>query len=320
MNITYSSNLADYDISFNNLTDKLVCVLDYNGLKWVSNISQEDLRSGMINLNKLMNVIKLNSPKTQPNYLINIELVNNERTFTTYLVLTIGYSNELIDFEEKIYFRQSNTTDDAVQSRQNQIILQQEKRIEMLEKKINDLENKPFADFIPIYIRSDNNKNIYIVDILDYLPCIDFINVFSRKCFIINYLLPKNINCINLSVALGKSDSMFYFRIYNISLWFNDINLNFNNPILSQNVDRNKDLKLEFHNSGIPFKSIFNFINLKKITINCNVNSNDNFLSENIVNFLVNNIIFDTSTIIEVNNNDIINLFLKKGYEMVKSK
>ena len=151
----YSINLSGCGIDFNNLTDSLECVLDYNGIIWKSKITQSDLNSGMINLLKLMNLIKMNIPDVKPGYAIKLEFVENQRTNTNYLVMNIGYSNELIEFEEKIYFRQANIVDETLKNQQiiqsqiiqSQKISQQQKQIDdltlvirRLEQKINELE------------------------------------------------------------------------------------------------------------------------------------------------------------------------------------
>lgn len=144
---TYSSNLFDYSIRLNDLNDYLICELDYNGIVWKSKITLNDLTSNMINLQKLMTIIKSNKEKIQPNYDINFDLITNSRTNSSHLIMGIKFSNEFIEFEEKIIFTQSNTIDEAKEEKLNQMIISQKKEIDMMKIKIEELENRPLVGY-----------------------------------------------------------------------------------------------------------------------------------------------------------------------------
>ena len=46
----------------------------------------------------------MNIPDVKPNNMIKFEFVENQRTYTNYIVMDIGYFNELIEFEKKYIF------------------------------------------------------------------------------------------------------------------------------------------------------------------------------------------------------------------------
>lgn len=333
MNITHSLKLSDYDISFNNLTDKLVCVLDYNGIKWVSDISQQDLRSGMINLTKLMSMIKLNSLQTQPNYSTNIELVENSRTSNTFLVLTVGYSNELIEFEEKIYFRQSNTTNDALQSRQNQIILEQGKRIELLEKKINDLESNQIytvcdKNIIHTYNEeticwyNDNEHNYlgrehsYLFyntkELIENNKIFNIPNIHSFFDFSPNNFITKNVDYVKIifhgyNFDLG-GDYIHFIWSFNISIP-GILRTNYQNIPNLTCFKKNKVgmigsvEKYDFDKVFDNYKSLIYFIkflNVKKLIIQCEGNDFNASHTEMLMKFLQENIFVGEKRVEEV--------------------
>lgn len=155
---TYSSNLLDYSIRLNNLNDYLICELDYNGIGWRSKITPNDLTSNMINLQKLMTIIKSNKEKIQPNYDINFDLIANPRTNSSHLIMEIKFSNEFIDFKEKIIFTQSNTIDEAKEEKLNQMIISQKREIDMMKIKIEELENRPLVSCVKIKKKSRKGK------------------------------------------------------------------------------------------------------------------------------------------------------------------
>lgn len=156
---TYSTTLTDYNFEFNNLGDKIVCYLNYNGIIWQSIISDDVLKSGIIKPNQLMNIIKSNLKKLQPNYNIWIEYCKNSTTNINFIILNIHYLNEFIEFEEKIYFKQKNTLDEAKENNLNQIILNQQKQINELEKKINELSFRPIMAINYIFLHEKMHNN-----------------------------------------------------------------------------------------------------------------------------------------------------------------
>jgi hypothetical protein len=213
----YSPYLPDYMILFNNLADKLICTLDFNGNLWESKITQNDLTSQMINLTKLTNIIKQNSQKVSPNYLIQLELVPSHQTNSHNLILQIKYSYEFIEWEEKIIFKQKNTLDEATQSNQNAILSRQQKQIDvlvetnsrqqkqidMLLEVIGDLKNKineleETNQFYTMY--DDWNQGIHRQILINGKTIKGTsVNVNGTNSYIpIN--LPKNIQCVNIII------------------------------------------------------------------------------------------------------------------------
>jgi len=159
--------LFDYSIRLNDLNDYLICELDYNGIVWKSKITLNDLTSNMINLQKLMTIIKSNKEKIQPNYDINFDLITNSRTNSSHLIMGIKFSNEFIEFEEKIIFTQSNTIDEAKEEKLNQMIISQKKEIDMMKIKIEELENRPLVGYskiiIGLYTRGNLHHSIHSI-------------------------------------------------------------------------------------------------------------------------------------------------------------
>lgn len=144
----YPYNLSDYNVSLNNHIDWLSIELCYDETLFKAKITQNDLKSGLVTLDKLANIIRINSKQTQPNYFLNLTSHYNQRTNLNTLVLNINYSNEFIDFQESIYFYQviyfyqANTYDDAKFTKYNQIIQTQNNRIEKLENTIGEMNEK----------------------------------------------------------------------------------------------------------------------------------------------------------------------------------
>lgn len=243
---TYSSNLFDYSIRLNNLNDYLICELDYNGIVWKSKITLNDLTSNMINLQKLMTIIKSNKEKIQPNYDINFDLITNSRTNSSHLIMGIKFSNEFIEFKEKIIFTQSNTIDEAKEEKLNQMIISQKKEIDMMKIKIEELENIPLVGYSKIIkkLYIDGRLNPYICSIknnnntensLSHLNHARHQNRRGKKSNE-NNLNQNNLNHFGLNYFENFSYDTYQFLINNnldeIKIFFNGIN--FNDEIISQ--------------------------------------------------------------------------------------
>lgn len=144
-------DLTSYNITIINNPDNLICELEYESKIFYSEISTGDLKSGLVSLTKLSDIIKSNSKQTQPNFTIWLDLILNDTSNTKYLVLTISFSFEFIEFEEKINFRekyvilsnsmQTNKLEQIVKS-QSEEITQLKNTISQMSKLMSRLENK----------------------------------------------------------------------------------------------------------------------------------------------------------------------------------
>jgi hypothetical protein len=132
------SDLPSYHISLNNQSNALICELEYSGKIFHSDILETDLKSGLVSLAKLKNIIQLNSKITQPNFIIKLNKIFNELMHENNLVLNIKFSSDIIDFEENIYFREKNAMiEDYNQIKKlNEIVVEQENKIEYLEDEL----------------------------------------------------------------------------------------------------------------------------------------------------------------------------------------
>lgn len=108
--LLYSINLHDYVVSFENLdSNSVVCVLDYNGHLWESILTPDILTSNAINLNRLVNIIKLNSINSLPNYSIELQY-NQKNKKSPNLLMVLRYSADYVDWTELIIFVQKSTS------------------------------------------------------------------------------------------------------------------------------------------------------------------------------------------------------------------
>ena len=76
---TNITNTNNYDIKITDYDTYIKCSLYLNNTNYESIIEQINLKSGIVSLLKLKNILKLNSSKTQPNYVINFESGTNDR-------------------------------------------------------------------------------------------------------------------------------------------------------------------------------------------------------------------------------------------------
>jgi len=321
----YSHNLSDYNISFNNLSDTLVCILDYNNNIWKSSITINDLHSGMLTTTKLMNLIKLNSQKIQPNYSINIEFTENKITSVNYLIMNISYSNEFIEFDEKIYFHQTTTFDE---SKQLQIIQQQKIQISnlieiitKLENKIDEIENNQYMNLFG-YIMSEK---FYFLTLKEQIEK-SKINTHNNSLHYISINVPKNIEHITIEITSNKHNHVDGFgamgmyqhttmevkiMIKNFSFMECDIG---NNVIGQFNGSCEQDIQeIKITDALENFGSLLKFVNLKKMIIECSGNTYNEYIIKAIVKFLEINIL-KKNVKIESNSNQLYNEFIQKGY------
>lgn len=99
---------GQYSITIENYQTSLYCILIFDEKKYEARITIDDLKSGVVSINKLQNILKLNSQIVHPNYTIEFESKINNSNLVNYLILKIIYSDDFIDWDEKIYFTQSD--------------------------------------------------------------------------------------------------------------------------------------------------------------------------------------------------------------------
>ena len=94
--LNYSQNLCDYIISLDKSSEYLLCcTLNFNGNIWVSVILQDDLKSQMVDLKRLRNIIKLNSNQIMSNYSICLRLVEQIKLILNIIVILSNGLNKL---------------------------------------------------------------------------------------------------------------------------------------------------------------------------------------------------------------------------------
>lgn len=203
--MNFSPTISDYDIKFTNLYNGLVCVLNLNGLEFEAKITKSDLK--IVSLNKLQKIILSNHKETQPFYTIRIGLVqdSNHSTQSTqitqkkYLVLEILYSGD-IDFEEKIFFIQSNTIKNAFESKQ----LEQTKQITKLEKYICE-QNETIRTLKNKLDKIENEQHICIQEQKSNDSCLRYKNV-SKNIDVLEFI---NDNTVQLMYNFYGSELTF---------------------------------------------------------------------------------------------------------------
>lgn len=189
---TLPKDLSAYNITINNNQDTIICELEYKSKIFYSEIYPTDLKSGMVSLIKLANIIKSNSKQIHPNFTIWMDLIQNDKTNINYLVLNINFCSEFIEFDEKIYFREKrlllnekefNTKLEQVVKSQNDKIIQLENNISQMSDIIKRLENK---------LDKIETEQHYYYDVFHYV---------NNNRININPYIPKNIDEIIIDVV-----------------------------------------------------------------------------------------------------------------------
>ena len=142
---TQNSSSYGYDINVENLGSHLFCSINYSGKNWECNISLDKLRSDMLSLLKLQNILKSHKTIMQnPHYQFKFEINKNERTSIKHLILHIVFTDDYIDWEEKIYFREKCIVEQEMIENNllKQQVQTQQKQIEKLENIIRNLEKR----------------------------------------------------------------------------------------------------------------------------------------------------------------------------------
>lgn len=286
---SYSYNLFDYSIRLNDLDDYLMCELDYNGIVWKSKITLNDLTSNMINLQKLMTIIKSNKEKIQPNYDINFDLITNSRTNSSHLIMGIKFSNEFIEFEEKIIFTQSNTIDEAKEEKLNQMIISQKKEIDMMKMKIEELENRPLIGYMKIlkYLEDENlrfllnsikskttNEN-NLSRLIYYSSYISLNDCVSDQCLINNNLDEIKIFFSGINLNNKTNNSIMPYKFWLFSFNFQTFGRNFKQDIMMAPKQKSQNDNYEYY----EFEKFFGYYietyyylkycKVKKLLIDC---------------------------------------------------
>lgn len=170
------------NIKVENLGSHLFCSINYLGKNYECKISVDELHSGMMSLLKLQNILKSYETIIQnPHYQFKFEIHENERTSTKHLILHIVFSDDYIDWEEKIYFREKCIVEQ--EEVENNLLKQQ---VQMQQKQIEKLEN----------IIQNLVKRLDIVenDIL-----INF-KYFDIGCRNVEVMIPKKVNQLNFNM------------------------------------------------------------------------------------------------------------------------
>lgn len=185
-------NYSNYVITIENFGSSLICSLDYAGKKWESKITQDDLKSGVVSLIKLQNILKSYQTIRQNSQCqFKFEQINNQRTGIKHMILHIVYSDDFIDWEEKIYFREKCQIEDDIQENLllKQLVQTQQNKIGRLENIIEKMEKR--------------------LDVLEKDSLINF-SYYSNTGTSISKLLPKKIN--NLTVCFGGHSTSLSFN------------------------------------------------------------------------------------------------------------
>lgn len=355
---TYSSNLHDYLIKLDNLDEYLICELKYNEIVWKSKITLDDLTSNMINLQKLMTIIKLNKEKIQPNYNIVLDLITNPKTNSSHLVMTIEFSNEFIDFTEKIVFTQTNITDEVKEQKLNQIIISQKREIDVMKKKIEELENRPLIGYIKSIERLYGDLSTFLQNIknktLDekllqhltrnnyqkwdiYNKCGHMHNFHSLEYNIYSFLINNNLDeikiffgGINISYNTTTTDSNTLYKFWLFSFNFQTFGQKFEQDIMmaprlkSEHNEQNAYDFYQFEKFFGYFIETYYFLKyckVKKLTIECTGDDFGNPHSIFLFNWIVNN--FSSTNVfdeIEFLNNLPLDNFMNSGIRTKKIK
>lgn len=151
------------NIKVENLGSHLFCSINYSGKIYECKISVDELHSGMMSLLKLQNILKSYETIIQnPHYQFKFEIHENERTSTKHLILHIVFSDDYIDWEEKIYFREKCIIEqeEAENNLLKQQVQMQQKQIEKMENIIQNLEKDITINLRYRDSRYNNNHTI----------------------------------------------------------------------------------------------------------------------------------------------------------------
>jgi hypothetical protein len=330
---TFPRDLQSYNLKLNNNIDILICELEYESKIFYSEISTSDLKSGLVSLTKLSNIIKSNHRQTQPDFTIWLDLIpiSNERTNTNNLVLNIIFSSEFIEFEEKIYFREKSILlnnveknvklEQLVKSQSEDIkqlkntILQMSNIIERLENRLDKLVSEQYyiipknsneLNSIPKIVNELILKSICDPNnTMNFLFCAVFnYEYMFCKC---DYQYKLPLNCDNFVDNFGRT---FYhprrekhIRFINCGGYEED-EITYNNRL--------KEFKLNMYYEVL---SVFLFFDIKKLTLKIN-DENISLLdkiktSKAFINFYLGKKKDFVVEEIQIDNNQLVNTLIK---------
>ena len=280
---SYSNDFYKYTLSMSDIDEGLICTLDdSNGSIWQSKISKSDLE--VLPIEKLKKVIQINLHSIQPNYNISIDFLNDSKNNLNF-VLKITYSNELIEFTEKIYFKQKNSLDEINETkinRQEKKIMKLENMINKLIKKIDILEEDSYmcfeknADYPKLLYNIP--KNIDKMDISkspipkdNYGMSYISLNLYSNK--IMNVTDYRKV--YQVPIEFSKDDiRCLFFNVKVIYIYLGDTyrcdseTLNFLEFYLKNKKSLLLDeLQIVFHQPNMNIDSIIEYTNYKKLSV-----------------------------------------------------
>lgn len=284
----YSPNLSDYIIELDENPNLLKCTLKYNGFMWIGKIKNSDLSCQLINLVKLANIIKLNSHSIDKHYSIWLELEINNNANSKMLKLNIQYSNEFIEWEEKIIFEQLNTLENSLKNSFDLIISNQQKQIDKLSNLIEQLQNK---------INNLEQSNQYFITWHYELHISVYYDCYSSRDNNLIYI-PKNIDCVVIKFKSNMySQTQFQIAIELELIVGEKLRFDMNCYTFNGHIGLD-EYSFDLQQRTNEF---LEFIKFKKIIINCEGTLYNNSVKLSIVNFINSKIIkFNPDAIIEL--------------------
>lgn len=286
----HSPNLSDYIVQLNLTANCLECSLDFNGFVWFSVIEQNNLTFELIDLAKLANIIKLNLHETIKYYSIWLELSKCIQTNSKILILNIQYSNEFIEWEEKIIFKQLNSMENSLRNNFNLIIKNQQRQIDQLTKLIEQMQNKI------IELEETNQSNQYLMINQTHDSCISIlennidVGASSQKIIYV----PKYIDCLVIEIFSNQTNDHLANQYISLSMWlklFMKKNLCLCATCgIGNQIPVNFDIFPPIYFYGNT-DEIFSFVKIKKIIVKCEGNQYNNSVRLSIGKFIKEKII-----------------------------
>ncbi len=312
-----SEELTSYKITTNITQNILECWLEYGSKVFYTEVYSSDLQTGLVSLSKLENIIKANSKQIQPYFTIWLDLILCEISNSNNLVLNILFSNEFVEFEEKIYFKEKQILLNELEPNselESNSKLEPNNKLEQIIKlqneKINQFENtiikmNEIVEKLKTQVEKLESEQCYqmvggLFNFSEYIP--KNINVVTL-CIIdsatlraeIEYrdkLGKKQVRCINFS---DKGDELMFFNIKKIRIGcYQGFEYNFLDIFIDNYLRKKKDFIVEeiviFSNIGDFVNTLLKYTNYNKLVIKYNERFNYDTIKDHCTS---NNIIFD---------------------------
>lgn len=233
LNLPTSLSAYDVKLFYDEYKNILICELVLNDNVFYSEITESDIKSGMINLAKLSNIIKSNSKLTQPYFTIWIDsnlLDTNDDS--NNIVLNIKFSNDYFDYAEQIYFQYKNKLLSEQMSNNKkleQIIETQSQKIiqltntigdmngiiEKLSNRLDKLESEQFVNCMDVY----TNNHVLIDDIEGNITKkINKLNLMKLE-IIKNRMASFNHLVASFNISISDVDFCYLYPKHNIIGW-----------------------------------------------------------------------------------------------------